>query len=152
MSESEESVEEFITVEDLKPNSRRVNLKVKVISKEEEREVISKRTGETLRVTEALIGDETATVLLNLWNELIDEIQPNKIYQINNGYVTLFKGNIRLNIGKFGTIKEITNEDIGEVNNEKNISDEKFEAAQFRSRNFKRGYRPDFKKPFKKRY
>ncbi|MEM2109979.1 MAG: single-stranded DNA-binding protein [Candidatus Odinarchaeota archaeon] len=132
MSEENENVVQFITVEELKPNSKNVNLKVKVVSKTEPREVVSKLSGETLRVAEALVGDETASILLTLWNEDIDNLKDGGIYQINNGYVTLFKGSMRLNTGKYGSIEEITSEDFGTVNSDKNLSDQVFEQPRFR--------------------
>lgn len=134
MSDETKNVEQFITVEELKPYSKNVNLKVKVVSKNEEREVISKISGETLRVAEALVGDETGSILLTLWNEAIDNIQDGKVYQINNGYVTLFKGSMRLNTGKYGSIKELESEDFGTVNAEKNMSEQTYEQPRFRRR------------------
>jgi len=132
MSEENENAVQFITVEELKPNSKNVNLKVKVVSKTEPREVVSKISGETLRVAEALVGDETASILLTLWNEDIDNLKDGGIYQINNGYVTLFKGSMRLNTGKYGSIEEIASEDFGAVNSDKNLSDQVFEQPRFR--------------------
>ncbi len=132
MSDENERTGQFITVEELKPNSKNVNLKVKVVSKTETREVVSRISGETLRVAEALVGDETASILLTLWNDDIDNLKDGKIYQINNGYVTLFKGSMRLNTGKYGSIEEIEAEDFGEVNSEKNLSDQVFEQPRFK--------------------
>lgn len=132
MSDENDSTGQFITVEELKPNSKNVNLKVKVVSKNEPREVVSRLSGETLRVAEALVGDETASILLTLWNDDIDNLVDGKIYQINNGYVSLFKGSMRLNTGKYGSIKEIESEDFGEVNSEKNLSDQVFEQPRFK--------------------
>ncbi|WEU40000.1 MAG: hypothetical protein OdinLCB4_005890 [Candidatus Odinarchaeum yellowstonii] len=141
MSDENVNTGQFITVEELKPNSKNVNLKVKVVSKTEPREVVSKISGETLRVAEALVGDETASILLTLWNDDIDNLQDGKIYQINNGYVTLFKGSMRLNTGKYGSIEEIEAEDFGVVNSEKNLSDQVFEQPRF-----KRPFNPSFQR------
>ncbi|MHA1409513.1 MAG: single-stranded DNA-binding protein [Candidatus Odinarchaeia archaeon] len=149
MSESVDEIVEYITVDDLTPNSRRINVKIKVVSKDEIKEVISKKTGETLKVSEALVGDETGTILLNLWNDTIDEIEEGKIYQINNGYISLFKGSMRLNIGKYGTYKEITDTEITNVNTDNNKSDQKFEVSQYRSRG---RYRRPYGKSYTKRY
>ena len=92
--------EEYIVVEELKPGLRGINVKVKCASKNEEREVIARRTGETLRVTEALVGDETGSVLLTLWNDDIDKMEVEKNYVLSNAYTTVFKSSLRLNIGK----------------------------------------------------
>ena len=119
--------EEFKIVNELKPGLRGINIKVRCNSKNEEREVISRRTGETLRVTEALVGDETGSVLLTLWNEDIDRMQEDRVYQLSNAYTTVFKGSLRLNIGKYGSMEEIESDEPVEVNLENNLSDKVYE-------------------------
>jgi len=117
--------EEFMKVENLKTYSRRVNVKVKVLSKTETREVTSRRSGSTLNVAEALIGDETGCVLLNLWEDDIEKVDEGDVITIRNGYVKLFKGSMRLNIGRYGQTEKIE-EDIPEVNTENNLSEKTF--------------------------
>jgi replication factor A1 len=53
-------------------------------------------------VATAIIADETGTIKLTLWNERIDQVRVNDVVKIQNGYVSSFKGEIQLNIGKFG--------------------------------------------------
>ncbi len=112
-------------VADLKTYSRRVNVKVKVLSKTETREVTSRRSGSTFRVAEALVGDETGCVLLNLWEEDIERFEEGDVISIRNGYVKLFRGSMRLNIGKYGKAEKIE-EDMPEVNTENNLSEKTF--------------------------
>ncbi len=38
----------------------------------------------------------------NLWNEQIDQINSGDRIKIENGYITSFKSEIQLNIGKYG--------------------------------------------------
>jgi replication factor A1 len=118
--------EEFKVVSDLRPGLRGINVKVKCLSKNEEREVVSKNTGDALRVTEALVGDQSGSILLTLWNDDIDKIELEKVYQLNNTYTSVFKGSLRLNIGRDGTAAEI-NEAITEVNETNNLSDKVYE-------------------------
>jgi replication factor A1 len=125
--------EEFMKVGDLKTYSRRVNVKVKVLSKTETREVASRRSGSTLSVAEALVGDDTGCVLLNLWEEDIEKVDEGDIITITNGYVKLFKGSMRLNIGRYGQTEKIE-EDIPEVNTENNLSEKTFPFQRERSR------------------
>jgi replication factor A1 len=127
--------EEFKVVSDLRPGLRGINIKVKCLSKNEEREVISKNTGDTLRVTEALVGDQSGSILLTLWNDDIDKIELEKVYQLNNTYTSVFKGSLRLNIGRDGTAAEI-NEAIAEVNETNNLSDKIYED--------RRSFRPSY--------
>jgi replication factor A1 len=126
MSESEE----FKIVDDLKPGLRRLNLKVRCNSKGEEREIVSKKTGETLRVTEALVGDETGSVLLTLWNDDIDKMQPDHVYQLNNAYTTVFKGSLRLNLGKYGSMEELNESTPAEVKLDNNLSNKVYEQQR----------------------
>jgi replication factor A1 len=131
MSESEE----FKIVDELKPDLRRINLKVRCNSKNEERQVVSKKTGETLRVTEALVGDETGSVLLTLWNDDIDKMQPDHVYKLGNAYTTVFKGSLRLNLGQYGSMEEINESTPAEVKLDNNLSDKVYEQERtFRPR------------------
>ena len=144
------STEEFKVISDLEPSIRGVNIKVRCNSKIEEREVISKKTGETLRITEALVGDETGSILLTLWNDDIDKVEVEHVYQINNAYTTVFKGSLRLNTGKYGSIEEINEEGPAEVNIENNLSKIIYEQPRFRPKYGSGGQRRDFgRKPFR---
>jgi replication factor A1 len=131
-----ENVEEMIKVSDLGPRSRNVNMNVKVVEKGEVREIESRRDGSTHTVSESKVGDETGIVLLTLWDDSIDKIEEGKEYQIKNGYTTLFRGNIRLNIGRYGELEE-SKEKIKEVNEENNVS-EKFYEDRGRGRGYGR--------------
>lgn len=135
-----ELMKRFLVIKDLKPYSRNVDIKVKVASKNEVREVVSGRTGELLHVTEALVGDETGSVLLTLWNDDIEKVDLEKIYEINNGYCKTFKGSLRLNVGRRGGIKPIEDAEFGEVNMDNNLSDRIYERRfSGRRRPYRRG-------------
>ena len=129
---------EMMNIADLQPRSREVNVKVKVVNINEEREVISRRDGSTNRVTEALVGDSTGCVYLTLWNEDIDNIKVNSSIEIKNGYCNLFRGNLRLNTGRYGSYEEIE-EDI-EANTENNLSDKEYPRRPYSPRRSPRGY------------
>jgi replication factor A1 len=51
-----------------------------------------------------VVADETGSVKLTLWNEQIDQVNVGDNIKIDNGYVTSFKGEIQLNVGKFGKL------------------------------------------------
>ena len=122
--------DETIHISDLEPRSREVNIKAKVVSKNEERSVVNRRDGSTNRVTEALVGDETGSILLTLWNEHIDQINVDDSIEIKNGYCNLFRGSMRLNIGRYGSFEGI--EEKIEVNTENNLSDKIYEQERRR--------------------
>ena len=123
-------------VGNLNPGSRSLNLTVKVVSKNPIREVVSRRDGSTHRVTEALVGDETGSVLLTLWDDSIESVSEGDVVDINNGYIRLFRGSMRLNIGRFGSL-EASEEEIENVNTENNLSNRQYEQERRYS-----GYRP----------
>ena len=116
-------------VGNLNPGSRSLNMTVKVVSKNPVREVVSRRDGSSHRVTEALVGDETGSILLTLWDDTIDSITEDDVVDVNNGYVRLFRGSMRLNIGRFGSL-EASEEDIESVNTENNMSDRQYEQER----------------------
>jgi replication factor A1 len=91
----------------------------------EEREVESRKTGETYRVVDAQVGDSTGTILMPIWNETIESIEEGETYILSNGYTGLFRGNLRLQLGKFGSITE-AEEPIDEVNLEVDMSAEDY--------------------------
>jgi replication factor A1 len=131
-------------VGNLNPGSRSLNLTVKVVSKNPVREVVSRRDGSTHRVTEALVGDETGSVLLTLWDDSIESVSEGDVVDINNGYIRLFRGSMRLNIGRFGSL-EASEEEIENVNTENNMSDRQYEQERrysgYRQRSYQsRGY------------
>lgn len=130
-----------VKVGELTPASRAVNVKAKVISKTEVRNIAAGRDGAPHRVSDALVGDETGCVYLTLWDDNIEKVNEGNTITIGNGYVTLFRGNMRLNIGKYGTL-EIAKEPLEvEVNTENNMSSKVYEQER---RPFRRGPRRDF--------
>ena len=141
MSDKEQSEsEELIKVEKLTPSSREVNTIVKVISKSQVRNVTG-RDYSVRRVADALVGDETGSVYLTLWDDNIDKVDEEATLRITNGYVNLFKGNMRLNIGKYGSYQLLEESPITEVNTENNLSNKRYEQERrYRRYGERRGY------------
>lgn len=94
---------------------------VKVLSVGDAREVYSRRDGSSHRVAEALVGDETGCILLTLWDDNIDAVHEGDIILIENGYISIFKGSMRLNVGRFGSISP-SDAEIPDVNEDNNLS------------------------------
>jgi len=125
-----------VKVGELTPASRAVNVKAKVVSKTDIRNIAAGRDGAPHRVCDALVGDETGCVYLTLWDDNIEKVNEGDTISVGNGYVTLFRGNMRLNIGRYGTL-EIAKEALeGEVNTENNLSNKVYEQQRrpFRGR------------------
>jgi replication factor A1 len=123
-------------VRDLTPSSKQVNVHAKVINVGEAKEVMGK-FGDPRKVAEAVIGDDTATITLSLWNEQIGSIAKDDVILIDNGYVSLVRGHMRLNVGRYGTLTKST-DPIGEVNQTLDMSQQEFESER---RSFGGGYR-----------
>lgn len=83
---------------------KNVSIEAKVIEKSETREVLARFKDATHRVATAMIADETGTIKLTLWNEQIDQVKVNDTIKVENGYVTSFRGEIQLNVGKYGKL------------------------------------------------
>jgi len=117
------------TVAELKPRMKNVTITFKVVAIGEEREVSSRNDGATHRVADATVGDSTGVVQVPLWDSSIDELQAGTTYTLKNGYTGLFRGNLRLNIGKYGELAE-AQEAIEEVNEEIDMSAEEHEDSR----------------------
>ncbi len=123
-------------VGELTPQSRAVNVTAKVVSKSEIREIPMGRDGSAHKVCDALVGDETGSIYLTLWDDNIEKVDVEHTVRIENGYVTLFNGNMRLNIGKYGKLEVPEKPLEVEVNTENNVSNKAYEQERrpFRGR------------------
>jgi replication factor A1 len=115
-------------VRDLTPNSKQVNVLAKVINVGEAKEVMGK-FGDPRKVCEAVVGDDTATIILSLWNEQIGSIAKDEVILVDNGYVSLVRGHMRLNVGRYGNLTKST-EAIPEVNSSLDMSQQEFESER----------------------
>lgn len=117
----------MVKVGDLTQYSRSVNTVVKVISKTEPREVTSRADQSAHKVCEALVADETGSVYMTLWDEKIDEIEDDSVIKITNGYINLFRGSIRLNLGRYGSYEVLEEAPFEDINLDNNLSSKVFE-------------------------
>jgi len=90
---------------DIKHDTRRVMLTAKVVEKREPREV-NTRYGATM-VCEAVIEDETGTMILVLWGDEVEKVSEGDTVKIENGYVREWNGSLQLNVGKFGKLNVV---------------------------------------------
>lgn len=89
-------------IKDLRNGMKRVNVEATVVEKNPSRTVNSRFKDETYTVADAVVADDSGSIKLTLWNEQIDQVKVNDKIRVENGYVTSFKGEIQLNVGKFG--------------------------------------------------
>jgi replication factor A1 len=106
----------------LKPDLRNVHLIVKIVNIGPSRSIPSKRDNRQHLIAEALVGDEYGSVVLTLWDDQINRFKANDVIEIKGGYTTLFKGSLRLNMGKGRNIEQVDKK-IDEVNTSNNLSE-----------------------------
>jgi replication factor A1 len=94
----------LVAIKELQDGMKRVSVEAKVVEKGDPREVKSRFKDETYRIVDAVVADESGSVKLTLWNEQIDQVNIGDNIKIENGYVTSFKSEIQLNVGKFGKL------------------------------------------------
>jgi replication factor A1 len=93
-----------LKIKELRDGMKRISIQARVTEKSDPREVMSRFKDQTYRVATVTVADETGTVKLTLWNDQIDLVNVNDTVKIENGYVTSFRGEIQLNVGKYGTL------------------------------------------------
>lgn len=125
-----------VKVGELTPTSRAVNVIAKAMSKSEVRNIATGRDGAPHRVCDALVGDETGCVYLTLWDDNIEKVNEGDTVSVKNGYINLFRGNMRLNVGRYGTLEIAEKPLEGDVNTENNLSNKVYERPRrpFRER------------------
>jgi replication factor A1 len=114
----------MMKIADLGPMSKSANVIFKVVATGDVREVTS-RDGSAHTVADITAGDDTGTVILALWDENISKVEDGGTYFVKNGYTSLFRGSIRLNVGRYGEL-ESSEEEVGEVKEDNNISDKTY--------------------------
>lgn len=92
-----------MNIRDLKPGMNHVNIRVSVLSISKSKQVTT-GTGIEHKILEAKVKDETGAITLVLWDEKISSINVEEVLQIENGFVTSYKGEWKINVGKYGKI------------------------------------------------
>ncbi len=108
-------------IENLSPRMSNVNVIFLVIDKTEPRKIVSRRNGRTDYICDALVGDETGTVIISLWNDTIDQFEVGKTYRVRNCYTGTYREELRLKIGRYSVIEE-SDHLIKHVNMDANVS------------------------------
>ena len=93
------------SIRDVRPGTRNVNLKAKILEVAEPKRVFT-RYGNPASVAKVLIGDETGSIKLCLWNGQINDVSVGETVQIRNAQVATFRGERFLNLGKKGTLNK----------------------------------------------
>lgn len=93
-------------VADLRLSDKKIALRVLVLEISPTRSFPVVSDDRVHRVSKALVGDETGSIWLSLWDDAIDQVRVGKTIDLENAYTTLYKNALFLNIGRFGRIRE----------------------------------------------
>lgn len=72
-----------------------------------ESRTVNLKTGGQAQVADAILKDETGQIKLTLWDAQIKMVKSGSKVRIENGYITSFKGENSLNVGKYGKLTVI---------------------------------------------
>lgn len=94
---------------------RNVDIRFRVIEKGEIKE-ITNREGKTLSLSEVEVGDDTGRIYLTLWDDGIELLDIEDVGEVQNGFIKVIRGELRLNIGKYGKLTKIEDKDFCALN------------------------------------
>jgi replication factor A1 len=117
-------------IKDLTPQSKRVDVLAKCLEVSEPKDIPGK-FGNTRKVAEATVADETAAIVLSLWDTQIGSIVKDDVLDIKNGYVSLVRGHMRLNVGKYGQLAK-SEKSLDSTSTALNMSDKEYEQERRR--------------------
>ena len=91
------------TIKDIRDGMRAVNVSGTISAIETPRDV-SLRTGGTARVADATLKDKSGSIKVSLWDSQIDAVKVGDEVTISNGYANAFRGEVQLNVGRYGKL------------------------------------------------
>jgi replication factor A1 len=85
---------------------RRVDAEGEIVDMSEPRNV-NLRTGGEARVADCTLRDDTGSIKLSLWDDQIDAVHAGSKVKVTNGYTNSFRGEVRLNVGRYGKLEVV---------------------------------------------
>ena len=95
-----------LKIQELRDGMRRVDVEGEISDMSESR-TVNLRSGGQARVADCTLRDDSGSITLSLWDDQIDAVQIGTRVMIQNGYVNSFRGEIRLNVGRYGRLEVI---------------------------------------------
>lgn len=74
------------------------------VSDVSEPRTVTLRSGQQARVADCVLQDDSGSVKLSLWDDDIEKVQVGSKVRIENGYTNSFRGEVRLNVGRYGSL------------------------------------------------
>jgi replication factor A1 len=88
---------------DIKANQGKIDVECEILTMEEPR--IFNKFGKELKVSNAMVKDDSGEIKMSFWNDDIAKVSPGKKIKVKNGYCSEFKGEKQLSAGKFGSFE-----------------------------------------------
>jgi ssDNA-binding replication factor A large subunit len=126
--------EEVKKIEDIQPLEENITVLFEVVEKGEIRDIYKRYSGETHHVCDFKVADDTAQIILTLWQDDIDATEVGQTYKLENGFVNLFNNRLRITKGRSGELSTIQDGGFEELNLDNNRSDEHHEDPRRRRR------------------
>ncbi|MBE0518217.1 MAG: single-stranded DNA-binding protein [Thermoplasmata archaeon] len=117
-------------IKELTPQSKRVDVLAKCLEIGEAKEIPG-RFGNTRKVAEATLADESGAIVMSLWDEQIGTVAKEDTVHVKNGYVSLVRGHMRLNVGKYGNLLK-AEKAVETTVTEPNLSEKEYEMERKR--------------------
>lgn len=76
-----------------------------VIDSISEPRTVNLKTGGQAQVADAMLKDDTGQIKLTLWDAQIKMVKQGSKVRIENGYISTFRGENSLNVGKYGKLE-----------------------------------------------
>jgi replication factor A1 len=92
-----------MNIKDLRDGMRRVDAEGEIAEMSEPRSV-NLKSGDQARVADCTLKDDTGQIKLSLWDDQIDQVKIGAKVRITNGYTNSFRGEVRLNVGRYGRL------------------------------------------------
>ncbi len=76
-----------------------------IIGSISEPRTVNLKTGGQAQVVDAVLKDDTGEIKLTLWDAQIKMVKQGSKIRIENGYISTFRGENSLNVGKYGKLE-----------------------------------------------
>ena len=106
MPEKCKSKDAKLKISDIKGEQSKVDVEGEVIDKGGVR-TVNLRAGGQSDVADCTIRDDTGSIKLSLWGEQINAVDVGDRIRIENGYTKAFRGEVQLNIGRYGKLVKV---------------------------------------------
>ena len=98
--------DEALKIHELRDGMRRVDVEGSITDKSEPR-TVSLRTGGQANVADCTLQDDSGSIKLSLWDDMIEQVKTGDTVKVENGYTNSFRGEIRLNVGRYGKLQVV---------------------------------------------